>query len=145
MHHEPRLHFDYPGHRRSAYTDQHSQRDRQRDQRDRPIGTATTIRRKPSKLSAGHRAGIRQWRPSPRVHPGGCTTRATPTGRPRKTKTRQTIFNEQYKTIIIGATISKLSDCTPGASSLPPFSLLLDLMELHSLLGGQTLRLKPMG
>ena len=48
MHHEPRLHFDYPGHRRSAYTDQHSQRDRQRDQRDRPIGTATTIRRKPS-------------------------------------------------------------------------------------------------
>ena len=56
MHHEPRLHFDYPGHRRSAYTDQHSQRDLQRDQRDRPIGTATTIRRKPSKLSAGHQA-----------------------------------------------------------------------------------------
>ena len=123
MHHEPRLYFDYPGHRRSASTDQHSQRDLQRDQRDRPIGTATTIRRKPSKTSAGHRAGERQWPPNARGHLSGCTTRATPTGCPRKTKTRQTILIDQYKTNIIGAANSQPADSKPEAMTPQPFSL----------------------
>ena len=123
MHHEPRLHFDYPGHRRSAYTDQHSQREQQRSQRDRPSGTATTTRREPSKLSPEHHTRPRHRRPRPRVHPSGCITRAILTSCPRETKTRPTTFDQHYKTSIIVASSSKQSDSTPVAWTLPPFSL----------------------